>query len=370
MKNNLLTTTALTCAVGFAAAGLATIGFAGQAMANHAHQTKAQQGVGGGYVGVGASLVGHDGCADSCSSIRVSGIDLGGKMFAGYRFHKYGAVEGTYHFFGEAHGTNGEMWESQGISAAVLAILPVTSQGSVFAKAGALWGWMNQDGTSTENDSSGFSPLLGLGAEINISDAFAIRTEVEYVPNVGDGKLESPGSESSQARVDVVTGTASLIWKFGASGAPSRGAMPAAAGPAPLGFYAGAGASLVSQDGLLSSESSRVTGHGGGGKGFVGYRFHKYAAVEAAYHYFGDAEGSDQPETFESQGVSFALLGIMPLTSSGRSSLFAKVGGIYGWLDELGTVSDADTSGLSPIAGVGMQFDVTDDLSLRGEMST
>ena len=47
MKNNLLTTTALTCAVGFAAAGLTAVGFAGKAQAG--------TDVGNGYVGVGAS---------------------------------------------------------------------------------------------------------------------------------------------------------------------------------------------------------------------------------------------------------------------------------------------------------------------------
>ena len=104
MKNNLLTTTALTWAVGFAAAGLAAAGFAGQAMANHGHQTEAQQGVGGGYVGLGASIVGHDGdrFSESEELARISGIDTGAKAFAGYRFHRYGAVEATYHFFGEA----------------------------------------------------------------------------------------------------------------------------------------------------------------------------------------------------------------------------------------------------------------------------
>ncbi len=140
MKKNLLTTTALTCAVGFAAAGLAAAGLAGKAMANHSHQGEAQQGVGGVYLGVGASIVGHDGCVGSCSSERVTGHDTGFKAFAGYRFHKNAAVEAGYHHFGEAAGTDTPFYETQGVSLALLGILPVTAEASVFAKVGALWG--------------------------------------------------------------------------------------------------------------------------------------------------------------------------------------------------------------------------------------
>ena len=302
-------------------------------------------------------------------------MDLGVKAFAGYRFHKNAAVEGGYHYFGKAQGDSTSAFESQGVSLALLGILPVTSEGSVFLKVGAMWGWIDEDATDTESSASGFSPIIGLGFNIDLSEQLALRTEVEYVPGIG------AGDGGSEADVDIVSGTASLIWKFGALGAPGAagamaGAKPAPGcpcpfsapgGPAPLGAYAGLGLSIVTQDGFNDSVEAVTTGLGIGGKAFVGYKFHKYAAVEAAYHYFDDA-GDTEGLSYQSQGISVALLGIIPLGSDGRTSLFAKVGGIYGWMDQQGTTTDVDTSGLSPIAGVGVQFDVNEALSIRGEM--
>ncbi len=213
MKNNLLTTTALTCAVGFAAAGLTAAGFAGKAAGG--------TDVGNGYVGVGASIVGHDGCKDDtdepgdddCSDERISGTDTGFKAFAGYRFHRYGAVEGAYHFFGEAQSTGDEFIESQGVSLALLGILPVTSDGtgSVFLRAGGIYGWIdNDENTDIEREASGFSPIAGIGAMFDLSDRLSVRGEVEYVNNIGDGE----GSESTTGHVDVLSFTVGALWRF------------------------------------------------------------------------------------------------------------------------------------------------------------
>ena len=156
------------------------------------------------------------------------------------------------------------------------------------------------------------------------------------------------------------------MWKLGGSGGAGGGAMSTGE-PARLGPYVGAGVSLVTHDGLSSDEDSQVSGIKPGGKGYVGYRFHKYGAVEAAYHYFNEAQGSDTGE-YESQGVSLALLGILPITSDGTGSVFLRAGGMFGWIDQNDTSKGEDSSGFSPIAGIGAEFDLSDQLSVRAEV--
>ena len=224
MRNNLLTTTALTCAVGFAAIGLGVSGFAGTAAGG--------TDVGNGYVGIGASIVTHDGCVEencgkpdafsaTSDEDRVTWTDLGGKVFGGWRFHKNVAVEAGYHYFSKAEESSNETYVTQGVSIAFLGILPVTSAGSVFAKAGAMWGWVNEEGTSNNQSSSGFSPILGLGANGPCCDSTATASLVIRARGVAALMTNTNGLSMSSTNATVAV-TERKSWGLGRVGISTK----------------------------------------------------------------------------------------------------------------------------------------------------
>ena len=64
---------------------------------------------------------------------------------------------------------------------------------------GGIYGWIDHDGTSTEHDSSGLSPIVGIGAELDLSDQLSVRAEFEYVNDIGQGNI----SEESEGSLDA-----------------------------------------------------------------------------------------------------------------------------------------------------------------------
>ena len=98
------------------------------------------------------------------------------------------------------------------MSLALLGILPITSDGtgSVFLRAGGMYGWVDQQNTSSDGDGSGFSPIAGIGAMFDLSDQLSVRGEVEYVNNVGDGSPNKPDA----GHVDVLSFTIGALWRF------------------------------------------------------------------------------------------------------------------------------------------------------------
>ncbi len=134
----------------------------------------------------------------------VDETDFGWKLYGGYQFNQYFAVEGGYTDLGKAtfnsvitsggSGTGNGEWTAYSIDLSALGILPLGNQFSLFGRAGvSLWDLdfdftaTGPGGTASASESeSGASPLLGIGGMVSITPNFTVRAEFERHFRVGD----------------------------------------------------------------------------------------------------------------------------------------------------------------------------------------
>lgn len=132
---------------------------------------------------------------------------LGGKLFMGYNFNKYLALEGFYTNFGEfkvnVSATDGvdtlntvDSWKASGFGIAGLGMLPISNSFSLFGKFGLVYWNMQYQATlndpipppyseSVSDSAHGLSPLFGIGAKFDFSEWFGIRAEYERYLDIG-----------------------------------------------------------------------------------------------------------------------------------------------------------------------------------------
>lgn len=175
------------------------------------------------------------GAGFSSVSISDDDRDIGYKVFAGYQFNKYFALEGGYFNLGKfgftattvpAGTLNGSI-KLQGLNLDAVGILPITEKFSAFGRIGANYAEAKDNFTST-----GVFPVItnpnpskrdtnikfGLGLQYAVTESLAMRIEAERyriddaVGNKGDIDLVSLG----------------LIYRFGA-----KTPEPVAVAPAP-----------------------------------------------------------------------------------------------------------------------------------------
>jgi OOP family OmpA-OmpF porin len=165
----------------------------------------------GAYLGGG---VGYSHHAGECpAGTDCSRSDAGFKIFGGYQFNPYVALEAGYIDLGKAKASNsrGELSAATtSFTTAVLGMVPLGTQASLFGKLGMHWsktkisgsaGGLSDDYTDNHN---GF--LAGIGGQYNFTPNFVGRLEYEWLnkadkaANVWDG--------------DVHLLSASLIYKF------------------------------------------------------------------------------------------------------------------------------------------------------------
>ena len=151
------------------------------------------------------------------STSTVDDSDTAWKLFAGYRFNKNFALEGSYADLGNASldstvtapaaGTASGSWEGKAWSFAALGILPVTEQFEVFGKVGVHYWDVDFSVTATEGGAdaagswsdSGTNWLYGLGASYSLTKNIAVRADwVRYQDVGGEG-------ETGQSDVDMWT---------------------------------------------------------------------------------------------------------------------------------------------------------------------
>jgi len=129
------------------------------------------------------------------------------KLFVGYNFSKYLALEGFYADLGEfkttASVTDGvdtisllESYKTSGFGVAGLGMWPINNSFSMFGKLGIVsWNMKYQanfsDTTIALSDivsasASSVSPLFGIGAQFDFSQRFGIRAEYERYFSIGD----------------------------------------------------------------------------------------------------------------------------------------------------------------------------------------
>ncbi|TXF13029.1 outer membrane beta-barrel protein [Pelomicrobium methylotrophicum] len=172
----------------------------------------ADQPAGGGYIG--ASL-GQSKINDVCDGIvgTCDDKDTGWKIFGGYQFNRYFAVEGGYVDFGKATATDVSLGtpisgdaEGWGLFATGLAALPINEQFGVFAKAGLAYTKADVTvvvgGVSVSDDDSGTDLVYGVGAKFDFTKNFGMRVEFERFKDVGN----------SDSDVDLLS--AGLVYKF------------------------------------------------------------------------------------------------------------------------------------------------------------
>lgn len=127
--------------------------------------------------------------------------DTGYKVFAGYKFRPFIAVEGTWADLGSASvGEAGSRVEgsAQLVSAHVVGILPANPRFDLFFKLGyAAWSAETYlEETDSRTDESGGEVAYGAGFNIRITPAFAVRFEWETFgdfKNVGNVRMLSGG---------------------------------------------------------------------------------------------------------------------------------------------------------------------------------
>lgn len=131
----------------------------------------------------------------------VDDSDTAWKLFAGYRFNKNFALEGSYADLGNAGlsytapgGTASGSWEGKAWSFAALGILPVTEQFEVFGKVGVHHWNVDLSLTATDGvdpfaiswDDNGTNWLYGLGASYSLTKNIAVRADWVRYQDVGD----------------------------------------------------------------------------------------------------------------------------------------------------------------------------------------
>jgi OOP family OmpA-OmpF porin len=135
-------------------------------------------------------------------------LDIGGKVFAGYRFHPYGAVEAGYsnltlsRYFkldyqgsGALAGTtlNGQYHaDAWWVSVVGMLPIPVHPALSLYAKAGAAYTTARFDVPSSgipyqsSAKAHKWTPLLAVGAQYDFTPALGARLEYESYGRIGD----------------------------------------------------------------------------------------------------------------------------------------------------------------------------------------
>jgi len=156
------------------------------------------------------------------STTSVEDNDGGWKLFAGYRFNNYLAVEGGYTYLGK-YGFAGQVIADPGTvsgslqvndwNAFAVGILPLGGQFDVFAKFGI--GYWTADlatsgtfgGSSAHSgDASGTDPIVGLGARLNFSTRWGMRAEWERFFNIG--------SATTSGETDIDFWSVGLQYRF------------------------------------------------------------------------------------------------------------------------------------------------------------
>ena len=186
---------------------------------------QAEEKVSGFYLGAG---VGHADQKDTCDDLFGScdDTDVGWKVFGGYKFNRYFAVEGGSVDFGQSD------LDSLFINVNTLEIVPGTlvvkidgffvsgllewplgNSFSLFTKLGMIY-WdiefgvtdiVENDALVGDEDENGTDLFYGLGAQYNFTNQFGIRAEWEKFNNIGE-------SEIGTTDIDLISG--SLILKF------------------------------------------------------------------------------------------------------------------------------------------------------------
>jgi len=163
------------------------------------------------YIGAG---VGQSEADDACSGVsNCDDTDTGWKLFGGYRFTQYVAIEAGYVDLGEYSGSSGGISASAevtGVTAHVVGTLPLHERFSLIGRLGTIYADVDAKasgfGVSVDEDDQFFAFAAGVGAEVNITDQFSLRAEYELFKDVGD--------DDSTEEDDFYLASLSAVFRF------------------------------------------------------------------------------------------------------------------------------------------------------------
>lgn len=179
------------------------------------------------YLGVGGGEATYDdmdevrsACAAVGASCSVDDTDTGFKLFAGYRFGDYLALEGGYVDLGESSAdsavpaTATAALTAEGGFVSILPQIPVGAVGTIFGRIGlsAVQAELtaSSGGTVFDDSSGAAGVVLGVGGEVHLTDQVSIRGEWER--HSFDEALELAGVEIEAPDIDLLS--ASLVFRF------------------------------------------------------------------------------------------------------------------------------------------------------------
>ena len=180
------------------------LGFAGMASLAHAD---------GWYVGAG---IGQSTFKDWNNQPQIAGFasstntDTSYNLFAGYAFNPYISAEGSYvdlgKFTADAGGMHDE-FKASGLTAAAVGTLPIDDTFGLFAKAGLFrWDTKNSGAASGSAESTGISPLFGVGASINATQNLGFRLGYDIFKDVGD--------QNNTGKGDIDVASVGVVFNF------------------------------------------------------------------------------------------------------------------------------------------------------------
>ncbi|WP_421178887.1 OmpA family protein [Aeromonas enteropelogenes] len=173
------------------------------------------------YVGVKTGWVhGHNACESQ--RLTCDNDELGAGLFAGYELNDWLALEAGYNYFGKMKADYPALGHSdviapysgevQGIELGAKPYWKLNDTTSLFTKVGTLAWWTDVTGeevsfqhTASDN---GWSPMLGAGVEMAMSDNFSARLEYQWFHNVG-------GDSTGGSSINMLS--AGLSYRFGSS---------------------------------------------------------------------------------------------------------------------------------------------------------
>lgn len=174
----------------------------------------------------------------STSSIEIDDKDIGYKVFGGYQFNRYLALEGGFFDLGQfdfstvtipAGTLNGTM-KIRGLNLDLVGYIPMGDKWSAFGRVGAAYAetkdsFSGSGAVVVGNDSLDereTNAKIGLGLQYAVSRALALRVEAE--------RYRTPDGVGGKGDVDLMS--AGFVYKFGTRSAPAP--EPIAVAPEPL----------------------------------------------------------------------------------------------------------------------------------------
>lgn len=120
--------------------------------------------------------------------------EFAAKVYGGYKFSKYGGLEGALVYLGTADATGTYLGVpttsdvyAGGLQLAGIGTLPVTDRFSILGRLGVLlWGITSETGTGFDREDTGASLAVGAGLEYDITNHVAVRLEWERYWDVGN----------------------------------------------------------------------------------------------------------------------------------------------------------------------------------------